>query len=146
MRNQMYVGAPAEQPHRASHLRPAMQSQMLSEIRHASLTMGMARNSLYKYAYVNIKVIWKLIFNLVSCQAESTHSSTMPSTVRVRARVCVCPRMRVCVGAGRRGDPPRLGRALLGHAGVLYMFTAGRDGNVFNVSRSLRNLGKPSGA
>ena len=39
--------------------------------------------------------------------------------VRVRARVCVgacaCVRVRVCVGAGRRDDPPRLGRALLGH-------------------------------
>ena len=27
--------------------------------------------------------------------------------------------------AGRRDDPPRLGRALLGHAGVLYTFTVG---------------------
>ena len=33
--------------------------------------------------------------------------------------------VRVCVGASRRDDPPRLGRALLGHAGMLYMFTVG---------------------
>ena len=49
--------------------------------------------------------------------------------VGMRARACVwvrvraCVRVRVCVGASRRDDPPRLGRALLGHAGVLYTFT-----------------------
>ena len=39
--------------------------------------------------------------------------------------VCLCVRMRVCVGANRRDDPPRLGRALLGHAGMFYTFTVG---------------------
>ena len=47
----------------------------------------------------------------------------------MRARVCVCActcaRVHVCVGAGRQDDPPRLGRAILWHAGVLYMFTVG---------------------
>ena len=51
--------------------------------------------------------------------------------VRVRACACVCARacacarvrVRVCVGASRRDDPPRLGRALLGHAGMLNTFT-----------------------
>ena len=48
--------------------------------------------------------------------------------VRVDAEkleLCVRVRVRVCVGAGRRDDPPRLGRALLGHAGMLYTFTVG---------------------
>ena len=45
--------------------------------------------------------------------------------VRVCVCVCLCVRVRVCVGAGRRDDPPRLGRALVGHAGMLYTFTVG---------------------
>ena len=49
--------------------------------------------------------------------------------VRVCLCVCVCVcvrvRVRVCVGAGRREEPPRLGRAVFGHAGVLYTFTVG---------------------
>ena len=41
-------------------------------------------------------------------------------------RSCEAPRpMSVCVGASRRDDSPRLGRALLGHAGMLFMFTVG---------------------
>ena len=39
--------------------------------------------------------------------------------------VCVCVRVHVCVGAGRRDDPPKLGRALLGHAGMFCTFTVG---------------------
>jgi len=40
---------------------------------------------------------------------------------------CVCACAGVCAGvrASRRDDPPRRGRALLLHAGALYMFTVG---------------------
>ena len=45
--------------------------------------------------------------------------------VCVCACVCVCVAVRLCVCAGRRDDPPRLGRALLLPTGMLYVFTVG---------------------
>ena len=45
--------------------------------------------------------------------------------LRERAHACACVRVRMCVGASRRDDPPRLGCALLGHAGMLYTFMVG---------------------
>ena len=55
--------------------------------------------------------------------------------VCVRAGVCVCVRVRVrvCVGASRRDGPPRLGRALFGHAGMLYTFTVGLGLEVYTL-------------
>jgi hypothetical protein len=43
---------------------------------------------------------------------------------RSRARVCMCLRVRVCVHvrASRLDDPPKLRRALFGHARVLYIY------------------------
>ena len=45
--------------------------------------------------------------------------------VCVCACVCVRVAVLVCVCAGRRDDPPRLGRALLLPTGMLYVFTVG---------------------
>ena len=61
--------------------------------------------------------------------------------VCVAACACVC--VRVCVGAGRRDDPPRLGRALLGHAGMLCTFTLGLGLGRQRIQRVAR-LGGPS--
>ena len=74
--------------------------------------------------------------------------------VRVRARVCVCVgacacvRVPVCVGDGRRDDPPRYKAVLyLGMRACYIRLRSGwgSDGNVYIALRGLRELWKPSG-
>ena len=64
------------------------------------------------------------------------HPTLMPLAryIPVRVRVCVCVAVRVCVCAGRRDDPPRLGRALLLPAGMLCMFPVGLRPGFLTVS------------
>ena len=72
--------------------------------------------------------------------------------VRVCACLCVCVAVRmrvrvrvlVCVCAGHWDDPLRRGRALLWHAGMLYMFTVGLRLGRQRMSRVSR-LEKPLG-
>ena len=71
----------------------------------------------------------KKTLSLIGLQAATPSGAAYCHRARRSARIhcdflsvpassqCVC--VRVCVGAGRRDDPPRLGRALLGHAGML---------------------------
>ena len=58
-------------------------------------------------------------FSPLFSRCRTTASPAVRRARRARNTYVMYVRVRACVGASRRDDPPRLGRALFGHAGML---------------------------